>query len=408
MKIVHINAVYGHGSTGTIVQDIENISESNGILTYIVSPDKNVLKAKRGYRIGNFVDHKFHALMTRITGKQGYFSYFPTLKFLKYLDKTKPDIVHLHNLHSNYINLKLLFNYLSKKDIATVITLHDCWFYTGGCFHYTAIGCNKWEKECGNCPKRKLDLQSLFFDPSKKIHRDREKLLLKIPHLYITGVSNWITEEATKGFLKNTSSFTIRNGIDLSVFKPTPSKLREHLNLKDKKIMLGPASKWLLPINKETLDFFIKNMRKDEILLLYGSSQYDISPSENVKFYGYTKNRSELASLYSIADVFVNPTREDSLSLINIEAQACGVPVVTYDATAPKETVDGINGCAVSVGNYKELLAKSKKFLFHNKYQDLELKKFVKDNFEINNNYLKYLELYKLIENLSKKSLCNE
>lgn len=398
MKVLQINAVYGHGSTGTIVRDIVSTCEKSGIECYVASPDVNVCNAKNYYVIGNSKDHKLHALYTRLTGKQGYASSKATKRLLEYIDSVNPNIVHIHNLHSNFINLRLLFSYLALKDIPTIITLHDCWFYTGGCFHYTAAGCRKWQDKCGNCPKRGQDNFSIFFDPSAKVLSDRAKYLKAIPRLYIVGVSSWIAGEASKGFLKNSNISYIRNGVDLDVFKPTESSLRLKLNLEDKYVILGPASKWLDPINKKALIWFAENMRKDEILMLYGANQNIESLPANIILYGYTKDRTELASLYTCADVFANTTHEDSLSLINVEAQACGTPVVTYDQTGPKETVDGIVSRSVPVGNEEALLSAIHDIRDRKLPNQANLcREFVKEYFDMQSRYKEFVKLYQSI-----------
>lgn len=396
MKVLHINAVYGHGSTGVIVRDIEHLCEQSGIECYVASPDSKVRESIRGYVMGNTLDHKVHALMSRIHGKQAYFSHIPTKNLLRWMDKVRPDIVHLHNLHSNYINLNMLLDYLAQNDIRTIITLHDCWFYTGGCFHYASAGCNGWLRKCGICPKGKSDPTAIFSKKTAQILSDRKKRLLSIPRLTVTGVSDWISNEARKTFLSNCKIVTIHNGVDLTVFKPTPSDLRKRLNLEGKYVILGPASKWLQPINREVLDKFTELMQPDEILLLFGTTRGNIILPSNVRTYSYTKDRAELAALYTMADVFANTTREDSLSLINVEAQACGTPVVTFDATGPKETVDGNNSLNAIVGNTVD---------FYSKIQSIRNKatkdtakaciEFIENSFEVKDNYNKFIELYK-------------
>ena len=258
MKVIQINAVYGHGSTGVITRDIEQLCELSGIECYVVSPDPNVFEAKRGYQIGCTFEHKLHALLSRINGKQAYFSRWATKRLLAYIDKIQPDIVHLHNLHSNYIHLNMLLRYLADRDIRTVVTLHDCWFYTGGCFHYTMVGCKRWLESCGKCPLKKHDTPSYFKDSSSEILADRKKYLLAIPRLIVTGVSEWISNEAKRTFFSNTMIQTIRNGVDLSIFKPTTSNIRQRLGLDGKYIILGPASKWLQPVNKSVFKYFIE------------------------------------------------------------------------------------------------------------------------------------------------------
>lgn len=401
MKVLQINAVYGHGSTGTIVRDIEQLCSAKGIECLVASPDPAVRQAKRGYVIGNSIDHKLHAALSRIYGKQAYYSRCATRSLLKYMDREKPDIVHLHNLHSNYIHLNMLLNYLAKRDIITIVTLHDCWFYTGGCFHYANAGCYRWLEKCGNCPKQKLDTPAHLKDCSAQILADRRKYLLAIPRLTVTGVSEWIASEARRTFLKDTKVVTIHNGVDLNVFKPTPSDFRQRLGLEGKYVILGPASKWLSDVNKEVLDKFTKLMHPDEVLLLFGVDVQDTSNlPKNVITYGYTKNREELAQLYTMADVFVNCTREESLSLINIEAQACGTPVVTFDATATPETVDGIYSLSTQVGNPDRLYESVENIRYNN---DGELSKqvicFASKNYDLYSNYEEYLNLYKSLGN---------
>lgn len=398
MRVLQINAVYGQGSTGTIVRDIECLCEQSGIECYVASPDAKVREAKHGYVIGNIFDHKLHALLSRIHGKQAYFSHLPTKKLIHWIDQIKPNIVHLHNLHSNYINLNMLLKYLAENDIKTIITLHDCWFYTGGCFHYAADGCNGWLEKCGKCPNGKIDPEAKLSKATKQILEDRKKYLLAIPQLVVIGVSDWIANEARKTFLCKKKIITIHNGVDMTIFKPTPSDIRKHLNLEDKYVILGPASKWLLPINRKVLIQFTQLMQPNEVLLLFGISKAQKDLPSNVLTYGYTKNRNELAALYTMADVFANTTREDSLSLINIEAQSCGTPAVTFNATGPKETVDDIYSFNAQVGDAVDLYAKIK--LVQQKMAETIVKsniEFVSKNFEINDNYNKYIKLYKTL-----------
>lgn len=398
MKVLQINAVYGQGSTGTIVRDIEKMCEESGIECYVASPDKKVLKAKHGYVIGNTLDHKIHALLSRIHGKQAYYSHIPTRNLIRWIDEIKPEIVHLHNLHSNYIHLNMLLHYLAEKDIKTIVTLHDCWFLTGGCFHYTAAGCDKWLTNCKHCPKKKEDTPAFFSKQSAKILADRKKFLLAIPHLYITGVSQWMANEALKTFLKDTPNYVITNGIDMEVFKPTPSDFRKRLGLEDKYIILGPASKWLLSVNKQVMAEFSSIMQPDEVLLLFGVTNAIDNLPDNIITYGYTKNREELAQLYTMVDVFANVTREDSLSLINVEAQACGTPVVTFNQTGPKETVDDINSFNVPVGDVHKLYVAVQKVRKQTTEDTVtQCVQFVHEKYEVYNTYKKYIELYKSI-----------
>lgn len=398
MRVLQINAVYGQGSTGTIVRDIECLCEQSGIECYVASPDAKVREAKHGYVIGNIFDHKLHALLSRIHGKQAYFSHLPTWNLLHWISEIKPDIVHLHNLHSNYIHLNMLLQFLAERNIKTIITLHDCWFYTGGCFHYTADGCKGWLDKCGVCPAGKTDPEAKFSKATRLILADRKKFLLAIPQLVVTGVSDWIANEARSTFFRNCKVITIHNGVDTNVFKPTLSDLRNSLKLEGKYVILGPASKWLLPINKDVFFQFTSLMQPDEVLLLFGVAKMLKGLPSNVRTYGYTKNHKELASLYTMADVFVNTTREDSLSLINVEAQACGTPVVTFSQTGPKETVDDIHSFNVPVGNVAKLYECIQTIKQRTtKDTSYECCAFVKKQFDMHKKYQLYVDLYKEI-----------
>lgn len=389
MKVLQVNATYGLGSTGTIVRDLKHYCEANGIDCHVAYA-KTSEKVDGGYKIGNWFSNKLHALLSRIAGKQAYFSYLPTLRFIRYIKNLQPDVVHLHNLHANYINLPMLLKYLAKNDIRTIITLHDCWWYTGGCFHYTAAGCNKWLDKCGNCPKRTADTPAYLCDRSAKILEDRKKLLLSISRLTVIGVSEWISNEARKSFFASKEIKTIRNGIDLTVFKPTPSDLREKLDIADKYVILGPASKWLDPINKEVLDYFAANMKSDEVLLLFGAEKTKIPLSANVKLYGYTRDKHELAALYTMADVFVNCTREDTLPTINLEAQACGCRVITFDACGATETVDGLYSKSIKM-NTPNLLYRSAELKVIT--DNLTPKEYICKTFSLDN-YRTYIEMF--------------
>lgn len=401
MKVLQINAIFGRGSTGIIVQDIQDCCERNGIDGYVAYSvaGTSIKNNTNYYRIGNNWTEKWHALASRIAGKQAYYNRLTTWFFLRWIDKIKPDVVHLHNLHSNYICLNMLLQHLAQKDIATVITMHDCWFFTGGCFHYANVGCDKWQHECGNCPKRMLDTPAYLYDATKQILNDRKKYLTAIPHLYLVGCSKWVADEAKRSVLKDCDIRHIYNGFDLEVFKPTPSDLIQRLGIEGKKILLGPAGKWLSTVNKETLDYFINTMPSDYMLVLFGAKEHGVFMTNNVLLYGYTSSREEMAKLYSMADVFVNCSREDTLSSLNLEAQACGTPVVTYEATGSSETVDGECGFRVITGDYRSLLEKSEytikcgKDSFSNRCIN-----WVKSNYDKKRNFLQYVSLYREIK----------
>lgn len=397
MKIVQINATYGDGSTGTIVRDIQSCSNYYGIDAYVAYSSSHISADKilNGIKIGNYLDVKFHALFSRLRGQQGYFSTLATLLFLRRLDDIQPDIIHLHNLHSNYINLNMLLRYIAKHNISTVVTLHDCWFFTGGCFHYTSVGCNRWLENCGKCPKRFSDTPSYFCDKSKKILNDRKKFFSAIKNLTVVGVSRWITGEAVRTVFSKAKSMTIYNGVDLNIFKPTESDFRERHGITDKYVILGPASKWLDPINKDMLEAIKNYLDEKTVMVLFGCGATTPALPKNIIPIGFTRDKHDLAKLYSMADVFINVTREDSLPTINLEAQACGTPVITHNVTGAGETVSDESGIKINVGDSDAMIAAIKRMRNKGKAElQSNLLQRAADLFDIHKNYQQYINLY--------------
>lgn len=400
MKVVHINAVYGVGSTGVIVEDIHNLCLRNGIesfVAYSTSKYKNE-KIVGGIQIGKPFGKKMHAVLCRINGMQAYFSRFATKGLLFKLKEISPDIVVLHNLHSNYINLNMLLGFLSKENIKTVVVMHDCWYFTGGCFHYTADHCDKWLKGCGSCPKKMKDTPAYLFDRSAKILKDRKKYFNSIKDLTVVGVSEWISGEAEKTFFKG-KTVTIHNGVDTNLFKPTPFDFKTKNGIEDKFIILGLASKWLSAVNKSTFNDVTAKLPNDCVVVLLGCKDEEkVNLPKNVIGLPFIKDREELIKIYSAADVFVNCTREDTLPFANIEPQACGTPVITYNNTGAAETVDNICGFSVENGNTGMIIEKiiHIKDVGKNHFTE-KCTEWIKKEFCKEDNYKKYIDLFKLI-----------
>ncbi len=399
MKVLQINAVYGKKSTGMIVRDIDNMLIEKGHSSYVGFQDGDISDTNK-YKIGNVVDWKIHALFTRLLGKQGYCSKRATKKFLAQVTKIQPDIIHLHNLHANYIHLNVLLNYVVKNDISLVITLHDCWFFTGKCFHYVESNCEKWKTQCQHCPRNKMDIKSWFFDESKTVYNDKKSHFAMVKNLTVVACSNWMARQAKQSFLRERDIRTIYNGVDIQLFKPHSTTIRETFNLEKKFLIFGAANKWLDCKNKELLDYFVSNLAEDECLILFGCSQED---KERLKFYekvkalDYIYDRSVIADWFATVDVFANVTFADTLPTVNMEATACGTPVVTYDVGGSSELVEeGVTGYVIDVNDYVEFFNAIKKIKNKN-IQREKCRIFAEQNFDKNKNYLDYLSLYENI-----------
>jgi len=395
LKILQINAVYGFSSTGIITKDIENLLQKEGYESFVAYQTATA-PPENSYKIGNKLDWKLHALYSRIFGKQAYASKGATKKLIKYISQTAPDVVHLHNLHSNYLNLNLLCDYLADENIPTVISLHDCWYFTGKCTHYSAIGCQKWQTYCGDCPLNKYEQPSLFFDSTAKVLKDKTNRLNKIPNLTLAGCSNWITNEAKKSLLTPTNIETVYNGVDTDIFNPHQNDFRKTHNIGDDFLILGIANKWCLPENEKSVKEIIENLKDSKIVIIgCTEAQKDMYKKyDNVLTLGYITNRQELSDIYASSDVFVNLTHADTLPTVNMEAICCGTPVITYDCCGSPELIDNDSGFVVVEDDITALLEKIK-FIKSNPLEINIAEKHKK--FDKNTCYNRYLEIYKKI-----------
>lgn len=339
MKVLQINAVSGIGSTGRTSVELADFLNSNGHEGYIAYSSGFIYR--KGYKIGSWFDAKIHGLLSRIWGQQAYYSLNATKKLLNHINVEKPDIVHLRNLHANFINLNILLNYLAVMDIPTVITLHDCWFYTGKCTHYTLDGCYKWQTNCGGCPRLKKDNPSWFFDRTRKMHQEKKNWFGKIPRLAVVGVSDWITNEAKGSFLSSASIIRrIYNWIDLSVFTPKDTLwLKKKYDLCETYVVLGVSSRWS---NNKGFKIFLDladNIPPDIKIILVGKIDSNVSLPKNIIHFGETHSALELANYYSLADVYLHLSKEETFGKTIAEAISCGTPAIVPNATACPEVL---------------------------------------------------------------------
>lgn len=389
-RILQINANYGFGSTGLIMRDIDELLLQQPDIESFVAYQRSCCNIANGITIGNAVDWKLHAILSRILGEQGFYSTISTRKFFGALNKIKPDIVHLHNLHSNYVNIEMLLNYLAEKDIPTVITMHDCWWFTGKCFHYVDVGCKRFITGCGDCPKLKAPPTSFLFDRSKDVYQKKKHILLSIPRLTMVGCSDWICGEAKKSFLNGTNIVRLYNGVDVSIFKPMEISRNTDFTV------MGMANKWLSARELGLIDIILKET--DANIMIVGCTKAQQETLEKygsrVKPIGFISNREELAQLYNTADVFVNVTHADTLPTVNMESICCGTPVITYDSTGSTELILPNTGYVVKEGD-KYRIAE----LFNSRRLPDRIKcaEAGKANFDRNICYQGYIDLYRSI-----------
>lgn len=356
MKVLQINSVCGIGSTGRIATDIHKILIDQGHESYIAYGRGLPKNCDNTIKIGSRVDNYFHVLKTRVLDKHGFGSKKATLNFIKKVRKLEPDIIHLHNIHGYYINVEILFDFLKEFKKPVVWTLHDCWSFTGHCTYFDYAGCEKWITTCFNCPEKHSYPSSLLLDNSKKNYEIKKKVFNSLDNLIIVTPSSWLAKLVTKSFLGSMSVKVINNGIDLNTFKHSDMGFREKYRLTGIFVMLGVASVW---DRRKGLKYFLELseiLADDELIVLVGLSknQMENLPA-NVIGISRTNNINELVSIYSCADVFLNPTLEDNFPTTNLEALACGTPVITFDTGGSPESIDSKTGIVVHEKTTKEL-----------------------------------------------------
>ncbi len=398
MTVLHINAVYKIGSTGRFVHELCEQADKKGIKSFVATtkgPNKENV-----YKIGNKLDWKAHGFLSRVFGKQGYFSYFSTKRFLNEVDKIRPDIIHLHNLHANYINLPMLMKYIAKKEIPLVVTLHDCWFFTGKCCHYTADNCLKWQTECQKCPSIKKYNKSWFFDRTHFLHSEKIKLFTSINNLYVVGVSKWISRQAEKAPVFNNAKEIncIYNWVDTTVFAPKDyTELKNKYNPDNKKIILCVASIWSAEKGFDKIVELSQLIGNDEQIVVLGriSEKNKKRLPNNVVCVPNIYSTEELAQFYSMADVLFQPSLEETFGLVVAEAMSCGTPVVCFNSTASPELVNNVRGGVVSDYSIQSALCEIRRVLENGKaYYSGNCREYSTRMFEKKKNTNKYCKLY--------------
>ena len=344
MKVLMINSVCGIRSTGRICTDLADVLAENGYDVKIAYGRETVPEKYQKYavRIGTDIDNKIHAIQTRLFDTHGFGSKKATADFLKWADNYDPDILHLHNIHGYYINVEMLFQWIkSRPQMKVIWTLHDCWAFTGHCAHFTIANCLQWKTCCKQCIQLKSYPACDFVGNVERNFKRKKSAFTGVKDMTIVTPSKWLAGLVGDSFLNRYSVKVINNGIDTSIFKPTPSDFRNKYHLENKKIILGVASSW--SVAKGLNDFIqLSKMLDDEYkIVLVGLSEKQIKEvPDNIIKISRTNSAVELAEIYTAADAFVNPSRQETMGLTTVEAYACGTPVVVSNLTAVPEVVN--------------------------------------------------------------------
>lgn len=398
MKILQINQNFNFGSTGKIMKEINDVSETNGnvgymLAAYAMGASPNLYRTEF---LTNKIASRKNILFHRITGLSGYGKRLTTKSALKWIDKIQPDIIHIHNIHGDWINVKMLMTYLKSLHKPVVWTLHDCWSFTGRCSHFENLNCYQWHDGCEKCPNMTVYPRSYFFDFSYKMWRDKKEWFSGFDKMTIVTPSYWLSSYVKQSYLKSYHVQVIHNGIDLDCFnrRKTTSKYLKEIG--NRKVILGVASTWT-PF-KGLEDFcrlYEMISRHEYVIVLVGlnSSQIRSLPSGMIGI-GRTNNVEELVELYSNAFVFVNPTYQDNYPTVNLEAIACGTPVITYNTGGSVESVPSKVGLIVEKGDVSGIKSAIDEICSDNRFSSQSCREYALNNFDKHQKYKEYMSLY--------------
>jgi glycosyltransferase involved in cell wall biosynthesis len=410
MRIAMINMTCA-GSTGSIMLQIARTARDRGHEVMTFSPvefsrGKGYTRPQiPGHHIwGSRLEGAVHNYVGVALGLNGLLSRRGTRALVRKLEQFRPDVVHLHNLHRFCVHFPTLMKYLKRNRIPVVWTLHDCWTFTGKCPHFDMVGCQRWKTGCGDCPQLR-SYPKAFCDTSKMMYRKKKEWFAGLEDLTLVTPSRWLAELAGQSFLKDKPVRVINNGIDLSVFHPLSGDLRQRYGWEGKHLLLGVAFGWS---RRKGLDVFVELARRlgegYQILLVGTDETVDAQLPENIATIHRTADRQELAAIYSAADLFVNPTREENFPTVNMEALACGTPVLTFRTGGSPEIVGDRCGCAVDRDDLDGLEAQIRRICTERPYDPRACVAHAR-NFRMEDRFEEYIELYEDIAHRPQRPL---
>lgn len=348
-RLLIINTTCNQGSTGKISEQIGLMMKQRGWEVYLAHGARRVNPSQlKAFAFSSVKEEYAHYVKSLLLDGDGLGSERATKRLVEYIKNVQPDIIQLHNLHGYYLNYKILFEYINSTNISVVMTLHDCWSFTGHCVHPVIADCNRWKTGCHHCPlKSKYPKITFGIDGSKRNYELKKKYLSSSPNLHIVAVSEWLANRVNQSILRNKNIHVIKNGIDLAVFHPYERKNDAVFRI------LGVANVW-------HKDKGIKDITELRLLLpedkysitLVGLTKKQIKQlPQGITGITNTSNQEDLARLYSDSNVLINPTYADTFPTINLESLACGTPVITYCTGGSPESIDESTGMVVEVGN---------------------------------------------------------
>lgn len=372
-KVLLVNTVAGTGSVGRLVTGLYDTLTDNGYQCLIAYGRGEAPGNRNSYRIGDDFSVYVHGGLSRINDKHGFYSKRATREFIDVIEDFDPDIIHLHNVHGYYLNIEILFKYIKQSGRRVIWTLHDCWTFTGHCSHFEYIGCMKWQTGCFKCEQLNEYPKSIAADNSTFNYQKKKELFTGIENMTLVTPSEWLRERVSQSFMKEYHTVVVPTGINLEEFSPVAEdvsnsnlifKLKNSLNVRDKLVLLGVANPWRERKGLLQFETLAKSISDRYVIVLLGLNDAQLNElPESIIGLARTDSTEELAALYSMADIYVNLTLEDTFPTTNIEALACGTPVVTFKAGGSAESIDDTCGIAVERNSIQGVIAAFDKIL---------------------------------------------
>lgn len=406
-KILRITTEVNRSSIGRTTEQLGKLVIQEGWHSYIAYGRRDGISESAKIKIGSRLSVYFHVFLTRLFDMHGYGSYFATRQLIRKIEGISPDIIHLHDIHGYYINIKVLFKYLKRSKIPIVWTHHDCWAFTGHCGFYSEYGCNKWKTHCCKCPSFKHYPGSIFFDGSLRNYDYKKKYFTSLDNIYNVGVSQWICDEFKQSFLKNYPIICIYNGIDTSIFKPSAQydqEIREKYNLGNGILLTAVATAW--SERKGLSDYLaLRKILDEKYTLVFVGVPKALINSLPGGIIGIPRTDSlqELVRLYSASSIVMNLAGAESFGKTTPEGLACGVPSIVYNCTASPELVDNKTGIIIDKGDIVGVKNAIEEIMSWDKNSTIQnCRNRACELFNIEKNWFQYIDLYKHILNNRK------
>lgn len=398
--LLQINVSANRGSTGKIAEQINMMAAGKGWKTFFAYGRSANPSQSELIRIGSDFNVREHGMESRLLDNHGLASRNATRKLINVVEEIKPNIIHLHNIHGYYLNYKILFEYLAKSDIPIVWTLHDCWAFTGHCAYFDYARCNLWETGChAPCPCKRNYPKSMLLDASDRNWKLKKECFTSVKKITLVPVSDWLGTLIRQSYFGGVSMKVIKNGIDLNVFKVTDARgVKSKYGIGSSKYVIGVASVWE---KRKGFDDFLKlvsRISNELCIVLVGLDEKKISVARRNGIIGIprTENAGELAALYSGAELFLNLTYEDNYPTTNLEAIACGTPVLTYSTGGSPESLNKETGWIVEQGDINEVvkIVESAKNSTNRIYTREVCRTWAEQHFDNKKCFEKYMNLY--------------